>query len=129
MRLRKWGLPVLRTWTAPEVVQHLGDPDEVPAPTMTGTGIADPDGPPDDVQVLDVPPERRPWDTAEDAGRPPHCSGRHALAEGLVTCEYCEALTGAVSLVRSLEKRVVELEREVADLRAEYEREMRERES
>lgn len=65
----------------------------------------------------------------------PHCNGRHGIEEDEAgsRCEYCDALSGAITLVRSLEKRVVGLESRVAELcaesdrRAEYDREMKER--
>lgn len=38
----------------------------------------------------------------------PHCSGRHGPADGR-TCEWCDALTGLITLVHRLEREVVEL--------------------
>ncbi|WP_433225423.1 hypothetical protein [Actinomadura formosensis] len=130
---RVWGLRV--GWLDIDPVAHLGDADETPAPPaasapmMSGDHESDPDGPPIEtaedepavIERLDVPPERRPWDTARPTIPPtgasepphqPHCSGRHAIEEGLARCEWCEVLTDVITLVRRLE-------REVAELRAE----------
>lgn len=97
MKLTIWGFPVMRLW-------HLG-PDDRPAPrTFAPRNVRMP------APALVRPPATRLTST-------PHCSGRHAIEEGLARCEWCDALSDAITLMRDLERRVVVLEDEVAELR------------
>lgn len=48
---------------------------------------------------------------------PPHCNGRHGITDGKGDrCEWCDALTDAITLVRALERRVLEQDRRISAL-------------
>ncbi|TDB86446.1 hypothetical protein E1264_17765 [Actinomadura sp. KC216] len=130
--MRKWGIPIGHLYEASDpdgppsepadVVAQMPDPDQTPASSDAG------DGEVVVVEHLDVPPERRPWDTAvapvrQPAPTPndkpvilPHCNGRHGIEEGLARCEWCDALTDLITAHKALVQRVVDLERQVAEL-------------
>lgn len=125
------------------VVERLDVPPQIRPWDVAREPSAAPSGPaaasPAEVECPQCRDAIRANRAARDPHETPHCDGRHGDGHptklGTTRCEYCDALTGAITLVRSLEKRVAELERQVAELvdaadqRDEYEREMRERQS
>lgn len=133
MRKRIWGIPVLR-------VSLLPGPDDPPEPRVdqprnihapavpTPEPTVGPSGPAAmspapaaPVERLDVPPERRPWDRTDPPPTlptAPHCNGRHGVEENEAgyRCEWCDALTGLITLVKELELHGVLQNRRIAAL-------------
>lgn len=115
-----------------ETVRRLHEGLKAWNPDAPAAEAADREAAPEVVtERLDVEPELRPWDTVQAPARQPvprpgvrivkvpHCDGRHGEAIDQVArrrCEWCDALTDVITVVRHLEREVTEKDRRIADL-------------